>query len=67
MRGDSVAGTSVYADLPLREAKEKLERDLIEAALERHAGNVTQAARELGLERTHLHKRMKALDIGTHR
>ena len=65
VRGDS-AGTitsSVYADLPLREAKEKLERDLIEAALSRHEGNVTQAARDLGLERTHLHKRMKALVI----
>ena len=69
VRGDSPGAdtSSAYADLPLREAKEKLERDLIAAALARHDGNVTQAARDLGLERTHLHKRMKALDIGPRR
>jgi two-component system nitrogen regulation response regulator NtrX len=65
VRGESVTAPSgsAYSDLPLREAKEKLERDLINAALARHDGNVTRAARELGLERTHLHKRMKALEI----
>jgi two-component system nitrogen regulation response regulator NtrX len=52
-----------YADLPLREAKEALERDLIEAALARHEGNVTRAARDLGLERTNLHKRIRALGL----
>ena len=63
VRGAADPGPSAYAALPLREAKEKLESDLIQAALERHDGNVTRAARELGLERTHLHKRMKAMGI----
>lgn len=69
--GDTAATTpapagapSPYAHLPLREAKEALERDLVQAALERNDGNVTRAAAELGLERTHLHKRMKVLGIG---
>jgi two-component system nitrogen regulation response regulator NtrX len=53
-----------YAHLPLREARDALERDLIHAALERHKGNVTQAANDLGLERTHLHKRIKTLGLG---
>ncbi|MFH1843039.1 MAG: sigma-54 dependent transcriptional regulator [bacterium] len=52
-----------YGHLPLREAREALERDLIQAALTRHDGNVTRAAAELGLERTHLHKRIKALGL----
>ncbi len=53
-----------YTGLPLKQAKERFERELIEAALARHDGNVTRAARDLGLERTHLHKRIRALGIG---
>ncbi len=56
-------GEGPYANLPLKEARDALERDLIQAALDRHEGNVTQAARELGLERTHLHKRIKSLGL----
>jgi two-component system, NtrC family, nitrogen regulation response regulator NtrX len=51
---------SPYANLPLREARDAFERDMIRAALERNEGNVTRTAAQLGLERTHLHKRMKA-------
>jgi len=52
-----------YTNLPLREARDALERDLIRTALDKHEGNVTRAAAELGLERTHLHKRLKTLGI----
>ena len=38
-------------------------RTLLADALSRHQGNVTQAARDLGLERTNLHKRIRALDL----
>jgi len=62
-KSESTSESNDYAGLSLKEAKERLERDLIEAALDKHDGNVTRAARELGLERTHLHKRMKALGI----
>lgn len=62
---DAPSGGNPYAHLPLREARDALERDLIRGALERHAGNVTQAASDLGLERTHLHKRIKALQLRT--
>ncbi len=55
--------TNPYSHLPLREAREMLERDMIEESLSRHSGNVTRAAAELGLERTHLHKRIKALGL----
>jgi len=56
-------GAMPYADLPLREAKAALERDLITDALARHQGNVTRAAKDLGLERTNLHKRIRALGL----
>ena len=41
-----------------------MERDLIQAALKRHGGNVTRAAGELGLERSNLHHRINALGLG---
>ena len=69
MRGGPVAaagaGAAAYLHLPLRDAKLAFEADLVRAALERHGGNVTRAARDLGLERTHLHKRIRALGLAT--
>ncbi len=58
-----IPAASPYGGLSLRDAREALERDLIQAALERHGGNVTRAAAELGLERTHLHKRIRAMGL----
>ncbi len=60
------AGSASYAHLPLKEAKQALERDLVGEALSRHQGNVTRAARDLGLERTNLHKRIRALGLRDH-
>ncbi|HYV20666.1 MAG TPA: sigma-54 dependent transcriptional regulator [Verrucomicrobiae bacterium] len=39
------------------------ERDVILRTLERHRWHMTKAAKELGLERSHLYKRLKALRI----
>lgn len=47
----------------LRTMLEAAERDLIERALEQHQGHVTNTANALGLERSHLYKKMKALGI----
>ncbi len=47
----------------LEEARAQAERDLIRGALDRAAWNVAAAARALGIERTHLHKRMRALGL----
>ncbi len=38
---------------------EDLEREALEAALERHGGNRSRAARELGIHRTTLLRKMK--------
>lgn len=47
----------------LNEVREEAERNYIRYCLEKTGGNVTRAARLLGMERTNLHKKMKALGI----
>jgi two-component system nitrogen regulation response regulator NtrX len=47
----------------LQEVREAAERDYIAKKLEEAKGNVTRAAELLGLERSHLYRKMKALGI----
>ncbi len=47
----------------LRSMMEEVERDLITRALEHHGGHATNTAADLGLERSHLYKKMKSLGI----
>ena len=58
---------AAYVGLPLGEAKaqviEGLERTLITAALDRAAGNVSEAARQLGMHRQSLQQKMTQLEI----
>lgn len=49
--------------LNLRAYKELAEREYVEATLRAFGWNVTKAANALGIERTNLHKKMKALGI----
>ena len=51
------------AETPLRELLEDVERDFIERALRHRNGHVTKTAADLGLERSHLYKKMRALGI----
>ncbi len=55
--GEALAG------LPLKESRQRFEQALVRSALQRHGGNVTRAARDLGLERTNLHKKIKQLGL----
>ena len=47
----------------LLQAREAYERDYILKELDRSHGNITRAAEALGLERSHLYRKMKALGI----
>ncbi len=47
----------------LQEARERTEREFILSKLEENAWNVTKTATAIGLERSHLHRKMKALGI----
>jgi two-component system nitrogen regulation response regulator NtrX len=59
------AGASGYYQpgAPLKDMLDAAERDLIVRALDDHLGHVTNTAAALGLERSHLYKKMKALGI----
>ena len=48
----------------LRDLVATAERDIVLAALEANGWHIANTARELGLERSHLYKKMKALGIG---
>lgn len=47
----------------LRAARQRFEREFILAAVHRHQGRVGSAARELGLNRTNLYRKMKQLGL----
>ena len=49
--------------ISLREAREKLERDLVRRALRESAGNMTRAAETLGMQRPNLYRKMHELGI----
>ncbi len=51
----------------LLEAREAYERDYILKKLDECDGNVTRAAEALGLERSHLYRKMKALGVNVNR
>jgi two-component system nitrogen regulation response regulator NtrX len=58
-RAESVAGDPTRLSDTVRE----FERRQIEAALQAAGGSMTQAAARLGLERSHLYKKMKKLGV----
>ena len=62
--GAGAAGGGAYRPgTPLREMVEEAERDLVLRALEHHQSHITKTAADLGLERSHLYKKMRALGI----
>ena len=48
---------------PCKPAREAYERDYILKELDRTHGNISRAAEALGLERSHLYRKMKTLGI----
>lgn len=50
-------------DLPLREARERFERDYLIHQLIKTDGNISNAAKLIGMERTHLYRKLRALKI----
>ena len=58
------AGTGT-GPVHLSEAVREFERRHIESALEAEAGHMTRAAARLGLERSHLYKKMTQLGMRT--
>ena len=59
----SPARVAAAAEGPLRDLVDSYEREVIRERLRAHGGHVTNAARSLGLERSHLYKKCRQLGI----
>ncbi|MEJ7670514.1 MAG: sigma-54 dependent transcriptional regulator [Casimicrobiaceae bacterium] len=55
--------TARFFELPLREAREAFERIYFEQLLGREQSNMSKVADKAGLERTHLYRKLKQLNI----
>lgn len=65
MQGQAMAATmpGISFDQPLRQAREDFERVYLEYQLNKHDGNVSQMANEVGMERTHLYRKLRGVGI----
>jgi len=52
-------------DMPLREAREQFEREYLKHQLNLAGGSVSKVAEAVGMERTHLYRKLKSLGITT--
>ncbi len=52
---------------PLREARESFEREYLTIQIRRFSGNISRTASFIGMERSALHRKLKALGIGEKR
>lgn len=59
--GPRPEGDGAFATL--RQAREQFEREYVGRVVERCGGNMSQAARVLGLERSHLYRKLRALGL----
>jgi len=53
----------VSFDQPLRQAREQFEKAYLDYQLEKHMGNVSKMAKEAGMERTHLYRKLRSLGV----
>ncbi len=53
----------LYHSLSYKEAKKIFERDFLKTRLAGNDGNISQTAEQIGLERSHLHRKMKSLSL----
>lgn len=61
---DTTAHEDLY-QLPLREARESFERSYFLHQLKQVEGNISKLSERVGLERTHLYRKLRALGINT--
>ena len=51
--------------LPLKEAREAFERDYLTAQVGRFSGNISKTAEFVGMERSALHRKLRALGVSS--
>ena len=59
-------GIDVYDNVlsfPLKEAREKFEKNYLTSQLKKHKGNISKTAEFIGMERSALHRKLKSLGV----
>ncbi len=63
--GASAAGSMQMISMSLRDAREHFEREYLSMQITRFGGNVSRTAAFIGMERSALHRKLKALGVDT--
>ena len=58
-----IKGYGPYRKQHFKEAKKEFEREFLIVKLRENSGNISKTAETLGMERSHLHKKLKTLNI----
>ena len=66
-KGEAGAAIPICMGSPLREARESFEREYLKIQIRRFSGNISRTASFIGMERSALHRKLKALGIGDKR
>jgi two-component system nitrogen regulation response regulator NtrX len=68
-QGSGSVGSSSIAIMgsPLREARESFEREYLKVQIRRFSGNISRTASFIGMERSALHRKLKALGLADRR
>ena len=57
------SGREGLFEMPLREAREQFERDYLTYQLKKAGGSVGKLSESVGMERTHLYRKLRSLGI----
>ncbi len=60
---EATSAVPEFFNLPLKEAREQFEKTYLEYHFEKNGGSVARLASEMGMERTHLYRKLHALNI----
>ncbi len=63
--GNSAPRDEKMIALPLRDARERFEREYLQAQIQRFGGNISRTANFVGMERSALHRKLKSLGVDT--
>jgi len=56
-------GLGEFRGLSYKDAKQLFEREYLRMCLDDNSGNISRTAEQIGLERSHLHKKLKSLEM----
>ena len=65
MSANGAGGGEHMLSLPLRDAREIFEREYLVAQVNRFGGNISRTAEFVGMERSALHRKLRALGVNS--